>query len=75
MQIPPKIKKAHEPHKVRAPPLAQFNPIKKIRRFNALAASCRNKYSIPPQSDDVKPNQNRKAFPPAKKHKFSQKQG
>jgi len=29
MQIPPKIKKAHEPHTVRAPPLAQFNPTKK----------------------------------------------
>ena len=28
MQIPPKIKKAHEPHTVRAPPLAQFNPKK-----------------------------------------------
>ena len=38
MQIPPKNKKAHEPHTVRAPPLAQFNPIK--TRFGA---------STPPQ--------------------------
>ena len=42
----------------------------RIRRFNAIAASCRNKYSIPPQSDDVKPNQNRKVFPPRKNTNF-----
>ena len=70
MQIPPKIKKAHEPHTVRAPPLAQFNPIKKDPALQRPAASCRNKYSIPPQSDDVKPNQNRKVFPPRKNTNF-----
>ena len=70
MQIPPKIKKAHEPHTVRAPPLAQFNPIKTRSGASTPRSFLPTINTVYRPKHDVKPNQNRKVFPPRKNTNF-----